>query len=77
MTRESLYLTFQEITEEDIPSLTVAITRVFDDDARKHSGQGPRDESIALTSASPARWHCERRRRTAGNSEARDESEHG
>ena len=77
MTRESLYLTFQEITEEDIPSLAVVITRAFDDDARKHSGQGPCDQSIALMSASPARWHCKRRRRTAGNPEARDEFERG
>ena len=39
MTRESLSLTFEEITEADIPKLTEVMTRAFDDDARKHQGK--------------------------------------
>lgn len=39
MTRENLSLTFEEITEADIPRLTEVMTRAFDDDARKHQGK--------------------------------------
>jgi GNAT superfamily N-acetyltransferase len=32
-------LTFEEITEEDVPELTDVMTRAFDDDAQKHLGK--------------------------------------
>jgi N-acetylglutamate synthase-like GNAT family acetyltransferase len=32
-------LTFETITEDDIPELTQVMTRAFDDDSRKHLGQ--------------------------------------
>jgi GNAT superfamily N-acetyltransferase len=36
---DNLLLIFQEIEEADIPTLTMVMTRAFDDDARKHLGQ--------------------------------------
>ena len=36
---EDLHLSFEEITEADIPELTGVMTRAFDDDAQKHLGQ--------------------------------------
>ena len=38
MTKE-LNLSFETITEDDIPELTGVMTRAFDDDAQKHLGQ--------------------------------------
>jgi GNAT superfamily N-acetyltransferase len=38
MSLNELTLTFEEITEADIPELTLAMTRAFDDDAQKHLG---------------------------------------
>ena len=36
---EELNLSFETITEDDIPELTGVMTRAFDDDAQKHLGQ--------------------------------------
>jgi hypothetical protein len=38
MDQEQDTLTFEEITEEDIPELGTVMTRAFDDDAQKHLG---------------------------------------
>jgi GNAT superfamily N-acetyltransferase len=38
MKRKELTLSFEEITESDIPALTEVMTRAFDDDAQKHLG---------------------------------------
>ncbi len=32
-------ITFEEATESDIPELTVAMTKAFDDDSQKHLGK--------------------------------------
>lgn len=39
MAQEHNALTFEEITEADIPELTAVMTRAFDDDAQRHLGQ--------------------------------------
>jgi GNAT superfamily N-acetyltransferase len=39
MSQEGSTLTFEEITEADIPELTDVMTRAFDDDAQKHLGK--------------------------------------
>jgi GNAT superfamily N-acetyltransferase len=39
MKQSELTLSFEEITEADIPELTEVMTRAFDDDAQKHLGQ--------------------------------------
>jgi GNAT superfamily N-acetyltransferase len=39
MQSQELVLTFQEITEADIPELTVVLIRAFDDDAQKYLDQ--------------------------------------
>jgi len=38
MSSEEPALTFEEILESDIPDLTAAMTRAFDDDSQKHLG---------------------------------------
>ena len=38
MSRKTLALTYEEITEADVPQLTEVMTRAFDDDAQKHRG---------------------------------------
>jgi len=38
MSHEELALSFDEITEADIPELTPVMTRAFDDDSQKHRG---------------------------------------
>ena len=38
MTRKKLPLTYEEITEADVPQLTEVMTRAFDDDSQKHRG---------------------------------------
>jgi len=38
MSHKELELSFEEITQEDIPELTGVMTRAFDDDAQKHLG---------------------------------------
>jgi GNAT superfamily N-acetyltransferase len=38
MSRREVELSFEEITEADIPELTEVMTRAFDDDAQKHRG---------------------------------------
>jgi len=38
MRRKGLQVSFEEITEADVPQLTKVTTRAFDDDARKHRG---------------------------------------
>ena len=38
MNEKALSLSFEEISEADIPELTEVMTRAFDDDARKHQG---------------------------------------
>jgi GNAT superfamily N-acetyltransferase len=38
MSHEKLALSFEEITETDIPELTSVMTRAFDDDAQRHLG---------------------------------------
>jgi GNAT superfamily N-acetyltransferase len=38
MKRKQPELSFEEITEQDIPELTGVMTRAFDDDAQKHRG---------------------------------------
>jgi GNAT superfamily N-acetyltransferase len=38
MSQKKLPLSFEEITEEDLPELTAVMTRSFDDDSRKHRG---------------------------------------
>jgi GNAT superfamily N-acetyltransferase len=38
VSREALPLTYEEITEADVPQLTEVMTRAFDDDAQKHRG---------------------------------------
>lgn len=38
MQAKALTLSFEEITEADIPELTAVMTRAFDDDAQKHLG---------------------------------------
>ena len=39
MQPDVLALTFEEITEADIPELTAVMTRAFDDDSQKHLGK--------------------------------------
>ena len=39
MQQRNVELTFEAITEADIPELTDVMTRAFDDDAQKHLGQ--------------------------------------
>ncbi|MFX1355547.1 MAG: GNAT family N-acetyltransferase [Promethearchaeota archaeon] len=39
MSDKELGLSFEEITESDVPELTKVMTRAFDDDAQKHLGQ--------------------------------------
>jgi GNAT superfamily N-acetyltransferase len=38
MREKTLPLSFEEITEEDLPEITTVMTRSFDDDSRKHRG---------------------------------------
>jgi GNAT superfamily N-acetyltransferase len=38
MNQETLSLSFEEMTEDDLPELTEVMTRAFDDDARRHRG---------------------------------------
>lgn len=38
MSQEKLSLSFEEMSEADIPELTKVMTRAFDDDAQKHQG---------------------------------------
>jgi GNAT superfamily N-acetyltransferase len=38
VSQKTLSLSFEEMTEADIPELTKIMTRAFDDDARKHRG---------------------------------------
>ena len=38
MNEQDLQLSFEEMTEEDIPEVTQVMTRAFDDDAQKHRG---------------------------------------
>ena len=38
MSQETLTLSYEEITEADLPQLTEVMTRAFDDDSRKHRG---------------------------------------
>jgi GNAT superfamily N-acetyltransferase len=38
MNEERLLLSFEEITEQDLPELTKVMTRAFDDDSQKHRG---------------------------------------
>lgn len=38
MNQETLSLSFEEISEDDLPELTEVMTRAFDDDAQKHRG---------------------------------------
>jgi len=38
MSQQGLELSFEEVTEDDLPELTEVMTRAFDDDAQKHQG---------------------------------------
>ena len=39
MARKQVELSFEEISEGDVPALTAVMTRAFDDDAQKHLGK--------------------------------------